>query len=138
MTEKSRLVISSLISELEIVRGFTDNLCINYKIDSSIANKFNLAFEELLSNIVFYGYDDEAIHEIEILFSYDDTKLSVTIKDDGKAFNPLELAEPDTSLSIDDRKIGGLGIHLVRTMMDEVRYQREGEFNIFSFSKNIK
>ncbi|MDP2304289.1 MAG: ATP-binding protein [Ignavibacteria bacterium] len=138
MTENSSLVISSRISELETVRKFTDNLCLNYNIDAGIAYKFNLAFEELLSNIVFYGYDDESIHEIEILFSYDIVKLSATIKDDGKAFNPLEKAEPDTSLSIDERKIGGLGIHLVRKMMDEVRYKREGEFNIFYFSKNIK
>jgi anti-sigma regulatory factor (Ser/Thr protein kinase) len=138
MTEKSSLIISSRISELERVRVFTDNLCSKFNLDKSVANKFHLAFEELLSNIIFYGYDDESIHEIEILFSVNAEKFSVTIKDDGKEFNPLSRAEPDTSLSVDERKIGGLGIHLVRNLMDKVEYQRDGEFNMFHFSKNLK
>ena len=63
--------------------------------------------------------------------------MQIQIEDDGKEFNPLSYAEPDTDLSLDDRKIGGLGIHFVRKIMDDITYIRSDNKNILTLKKNI-
>ena len=65
-------------------------------------------------------------------------RLGVTISDDGRPFNPFEGAPPDTELSVDDRPIGGLGVHLVQNVMDEVAYERHGTKNVVTLVKLIE
>ena len=86
--------------------------------------RVNLALEELGLNIINYGHD-EGLHEIEFTVTSQAEAVTIEISDDGRPFDPLSDAPvPDVSASIEDRRIGGLGVHLVRTMMDELRYQR--------------
>ncbi len=75
---------------------------------------------------------------IEIVISLAGNRLGVTITDDGRPFNPFEGAPPDTDLSVDDRPIGGLGVHLVQNVMDEVTYERHGTKNVVILVKNIE
>ncbi|MEM7524918.1 MAG: ATP-binding protein [Pseudomonadota bacterium] len=90
----------------------------------------NLAIDELVSNIIKYGYADDARHEIAIALFRVDDMLAVMVRDDSAAFDPFEDApEPDTDLSIEDRPIGGLGVHLVKTLVDDVRYRRVDDRN---------
>lgn len=96
----------------------------------------NLALDELLTNTISYGYPEGGEHEILVsLILEGERKLRIEIHDDGEAFNPLETEEPDTSQDIDERPIGGLGIHLVRQMMDEIEYIRKDEQNILLIRK---
>ena len=97
----------------------------------------NLVLEELVTNIIFYGYTDEAPHEIHILFATDGQQIKLEISDDARAFNPLQAAEPDMNASIEDMKIGGLGIHLVKKIMDDIQYQRVDDKNILTLTKNL-
>ena len=86
--------------------------------------RVNLALEELGLNIINYGHD-EGLHEIEFTVTSQAETVTIEISDDGRPFDPLNDApKPDVSASIEDRPIGGLGVHLARTMMDELRYQR--------------
>ena len=86
--------------------------------------RVNLALEELGLNIINYGHD-EGLHQIEFTVTSADEAVTIEISDDGRPFDPLNDApKPDVSASIEDRPIGGLGVHLARTMMDELRYQR--------------
>lgn len=95
--------------------------------------KLNLVLEELGVNIVNYS---GATGDIEISLASDDDTVTVEITDDGRPFNPLtDVETPDTSAELEERSIGGLGVHLVRTMMDELHYSREDGKNRLAMTK---
>ena len=97
-----------------------------------------LVLEEICLNIVNYGFDGDGLHQIDIsLHSTPDT-LTVDIIDNGRAFDPLsEAAAPDLTSDVNDRPIGGLGVYLVKTMMDELHYRREDERNHLTAVKRL-
>ena len=97
----------------------------------------NLALEELVSNIINYGFTDSNEHVITVSLDVDGQDLHVQIEDDARAFNPLEKETPDLDAPLEERSIGGLGVHLVRTLMDDVRYERVGARNILSMRKHM-
>ena len=103
-----------------------------YGVPAKVRQKINLVLDELLNNIISYAYDDEDEdeHFIDIDIRLTDTRLLVTITDDGRPFNPFEEEAPDTALSVEERPMGGLGVHLVRNLMDRVAYERHGERNL--------
>ena len=95
-------------------------------------------FDELINNIISYAYSDKEEHDIEIKIEFFGDRLSITITDDGIPFNPFEAKKPDTELSLEDREIGGLGIHLVRNLMDKVSYKHHIGKNVISLTKQIQ
>jgi serine/threonine-protein kinase RsbW len=96
-----------------------------------------LAIEEIVTNCIQYGYDDADEHMIDIALSVADQKLTMTFVDDGHAFDPLAQARPDMSRPPEERQIGGLGIHLLRTMTDEMLYQRCDGTNRLTLVKRL-
>ncbi|HBK54643.1 ATP-binding protein [Syntrophomonas wolfei] len=98
--------------------------------------QLNLALDELLTNTITYGYPEGGEHEIMLrLIPEGEKELLIEIRDDGLAFNPLEVKAPDLKQDIEERPIGGLGIHLVRQMLDELEYRRENGQNILLMRK---
>ena len=97
----------------------------------------DLVIEELVTNTIKYGYDDEAGHCVHVRVEFHEGRLCLEVRDDGRAFDPLAQAEPDTTLPAEQRDIGGLGIHLVRQMTDEVRYERRGDENVVTAIKTF-
>jgi anti-sigma regulatory factor (Ser/Thr protein kinase) len=88
--------------------------------------RINLVMDELLTNAISYGYRDRSQHEIRIKIHAEDGKVAVDIIDDGAPFNPVDEAPaPDLESEVDDRQIGGLGLHLVRNMVERVGYARD-------------
>jgi sigma-B regulation protein RsbU (phosphoserine phosphatase) len=100
--------------------------------------KINLALDELLTNTISYGFKAGEEREILIRLVLDGETAEIEIKDDAPPFNPLGKAEPDTKQDIGERPIGGLGIHLVRSLMDEIAYRREADHNVLTLKKFIK
>ena len=98
----------------------------------------NVVFEELLNNIVSYAYRDEGEHTIDLRVELSSDRLAVTITDDGRPFNPFMSAVPDITVSLEEREPGGLGIHLVRNMMDEVSYRRRTGKNAVILVKHLE
>ena len=96
-----------------------------------------MAIDEIVSNCVKYGYDDANEHHIEVELALANGRLMISITDDGHFFNPLDHPEPDTSLPIEERPIGGLGIHLLRKMADHIEYERTFERNRLRIHKTI-
>ena len=94
-----------------------------------------IAADEVLANVLDHGGGGGAVPEARIDVSVRDGCVTVEVADDGVAFNPMETPAPDTGLSVEDRAIGGLGIHLVRKLMDTVSYARSGGRNRLRFSK---
>jgi len=101
----------------------------------------NLALEELITNVMFYGYNDKNHEAIELTISYDkeNNTLFAELKDRAPKFNPIERERPkDLEGNIEERNIGGLGIHLVKQLMDDVVYRRENGYNILTIRCNTK
>ncbi len=98
----------------------------------------NLALDELFTNIISYGFDDKNEHTIKITISLQNDELVFNIEDDGIPFNPTEVETPDLECTIEECRIGGLGIHLAKNLMDEVCYQRCKDKNILTLKKNIR
>ncbi len=124
-------------ADLESVQDLVSRFARDGNLSEKIEFDINVVLDELLSNIIRYGYEDDAPHEIRITLSASDTTLEVGIEDDGRAFDPLAAPEPDLTLPLAERPIGGLGIHFVRKLMDEVVYQRKNDRNHMFLKKNI-
>lgn len=115
--------------ELRRVRDAVDKLGAEYRLAAEVVGDMQVALDEILTNIVDYGYTDDAEHEIRVRLKVLDNVLEATIEDDGVAFNPLESAPPDTRSPLRQRGIGGVGLHFVKELMSEVRYNRVGDRN---------
>ncbi len=99
------------------------------EVSARAVNLARLAIEEMGTNILKYGYDDTARHEILVRVQVDPGTVLVVLEDDGHEFNPLEAPPPDAEVPLDQREPGGLGIHLVRKLATQMDYQRSGGRN---------
>ncbi len=131
------LKITNQIAQLEILANTLDNISEEWGIPMNTSLSLNLVLEELVTNIIFYGYNDKEEHQISIHLSYIDHTFQIIIEDDAREFNPLTKAEPDLDADIENRSIGGLGIHFVRQIMDSFTYVRKENKNIVTLTKNI-
>ena len=101
--------------------------------------KINLALDELVTNLISYAYPDGGEHAIDLHLALADGRVTAILVDDAAPFDPLvEVAAPDLDAPLDERPIGGLGLHFVRTLMDECSYQRDGERNRLTLIKYVK
>ncbi len=106
-------------------------------LDDKPRRTVNMALDELLNNVVSYAYADDGEHWIDLRIELNPQRLAVTVGDEGAPFNPFARTAPDTTLSIEDRQIGGLGIHLVKEIMDEVSYVRRTHRNVVTIVKHL-
>jgi sigma-B regulation protein RsbU (phosphoserine phosphatase) len=118
------LTIPNRLDEIDPVNDKFEAFAVMNEISREVTQKIKLVFDEFLNNIVSYGYTDQDEHEIGVEVELLEGRLMVTMVDDGVPFNPFLKQAPDTTLSIEERDIGGLGIHLVRNFVDEVSYKR--------------
>jgi len=97
-----------------------------------------IALEELVSNLVKYGYPAEAARgSVAVTLQLADDRLRATLIDDGRPFDPFALPAPDLDAPLDARPVGGLGLHIVKTMMDETDYRREDGRNVTTFVRRV-
>jgi len=90
----------------------------------------NLAIEEIVTNIIKYGYDNTDHHTIAVNLTLLPNTIHLQLKDDGHPFDPLQTPEPDLNVPLAQRKVGGLGLHLIREMVSHIAYRREDGINI--------
>ena len=111
-----------------------ESICLEHGVPMGIVFKFQLALDELLTNVVSYAFEpDSKDPVIKVMLHLTDKRISADIKDNGRAFNPLhDAADPDLELSAEERGIGGLGIHLTKTFVDELKYERRDGWNHLS------
>jgi sigma-B regulation protein RsbU (phosphoserine phosphatase) len=107
-------------------------------IPVDIQRKIATCLDEMLANIISYGYEPSAEHQIDLTVTQADTDLLIEIRDDGIAFDPFSDDPPDTMAPVEERSIGGLGCHLVKNLMDECTYRREDGFNIATLRKQLQ
>lgn len=135
--ENLDVVIINDLAEIGRLSILVDDFVSRHRLPTRTAFELNLALDELLTNVISYGYTDEMQHEIHIRGSIVDDLIVIEIEDDGREFNPFEIKEPDLKASLVERPIGGLGIHLVRQMIDVVEYRRLDGKNIVVLKKSV-
>lgn len=132
-----RLEVLNDFASIEEVNEAFNAFAQDHAIADDVRRTFNIAFDDLINNIVSYGYADDDEHRIlvDIVLDPSVRRLEAIIADDGMPFDPFAVAAPDLDDELDERRIGGLGIHLVRTMMDEVEYRRDDGKNVVVIRK---
>jgi anti-sigma regulatory factor (Ser/Thr protein kinase) len=130
--------IKNDLSELEKIVQQFDIFSTQNRLPVKIKNAVDLVIDEIINNIITYGYDDDEEHYIDVTIFIKDEMLNLEIEDDARKFNPLNETEPDTESSIEKREIGGLGLHFLKNMMDEVVYKYINKKNNLIMRKQIK
>jgi sigma-B regulation protein RsbU (phosphoserine phosphatase) len=124
------------IEQVPLLADFVDMVCEEVGFDPSVAIQMNLAIEEAVVNVMTYAYPGTT-GNVNIEAQANDERLKFTIIDSGIPFDPTAKAEVDTTLSAEERPIGGLGIHLVRQLMDSINYERVDGKNVLTLRKKF-
>ena len=136
-TMERHLILHNDIKKIPQLADFVETIADETHLDPGLAMSLNLALEEAVTNVILYAYPEgsDGLVDIEAILREDSLEFIIT--DSGKAFDPTAAPEADVTLSAEERPIGGLGIFLVRNIMDEVRYKRADGKNILSMTKKI-
>jgi sigma-B regulation protein RsbU (phosphoserine phosphatase) len=135
--EQFDLEIDSALPEINTVIGAFEEFSEKAGIPMPVAMKVNLVFDELLNNIISYAFPAGGEHKVRIHAEKSADRLLIIIEDDGLPFNPFAQSEVDTSQSLEERQIGGLGIHLVKNVMDDFSYERHLDSNVVTLVKSF-
>lgn len=129
MTAPHRLRLAADYGELQRLAQETETFLEGHEVPPAAAYSVQLALEEVVTNVIKYGFDDDGPHEIAVSMEVVDGHVELSVEDDGHEFDPLSAQEPDLDASLEERPVGGLGLHLVRQMVDRIAYDREAGTN---------
>ncbi len=136
------LTVANDLADIPRVATEVEAFCLGHGISHRDLNRFNLALEEVLTNVISYGFPAGGRHDIEVRIAwrpYDPNEgaLRATVSDDGVPFDPLAAEPPDLGRPVEQRKVGGLGIHLLRALADAIDYRRDGGRNVLTFRLRV-
>ncbi|MBR1872279.1 MAG: SpoIIE family protein phosphatase [Bacteroidales bacterium] len=137
LTTERHLILHNDIRQIPQLAGFIELVAEEAKLDQSMSISLNLALEEAVSNVIMYAYPEGSHGLVEIEAIIRTGRLDFIISDNGIPFDPTLVPDPDLTLGAEERGIGGLGIYMVRTIMDSVTYKRTDGKNILSMTKKI-
>lgn len=124
--------MSSNLSELARVADWVNAWTQRHRVPARLAERLDLCSTEVVTNIMMYGYTDGGLHQIALRLEQQDGRLAFEVQDDGLAFDPRQVAEPQPATSLDEATIGGRGLQLVRRFSDEWHYLRADGRNNFT------
>lgn len=132
------ITLDATVNNLEKVTDFVNEELERVGCPFKPMTQIDIVIDELFSNIAHYAYKPD-VGPVTVTVDIEENPISViiTFRDNGKPFNPLQTADPDTHLSADERQIGGLGIFLVKKTMDDVAYEFKDGQNILRIKKNV-
>ncbi|MBQ8065733.1 MAG: ATP-binding protein [Prevotella sp.] len=125
------------IEQVPQLAAFVDGVCEAVELDTSLTMSINLALEEAVVNVMTYAYPAGKQGHVDIEAQANDERLKFVISDTGIPFDPTAREDADTTLSAEERPIGGLGIHLVRQIMDSINYERVDGKNVLTLRKKL-
>ena len=131
------LTIENDLDQLAVVKDQVESFAKRESLSRDVVFAAKLALEELLTNTISYGYGDKSVQLIEIRLEVRGDQLIIRTVDDGLAFDPRTAKEPNIESSLKDRAIGGLGIHLVKSLMDRVEYRHKDGKNHVTLRKRL-
>jgi anti-sigma regulatory factor (Ser/Thr protein kinase) len=121
--------------EVARVLDAVERLCLDHGVEGVVVFGMKIAIDEVLVNVIRYAFPGGGEHVVRVRFDIFPTSARLEVSDDGCPFDPFSVAPPDTTGPLEKRSIGGLGVHLVRQFMDEVRYRRVGDRNVVVMTK---
>lgn len=134
---EKKLVIKNEISEIAKLNLFVEELSEEFDLSPDLTFNLNLVLEEAVVNVINYAYPKNESQEISLSAQKIDNNLYFVLTDSGKEFDPTQVPDADISLSAEDRQIGGLGIFLIRQIMNKVEYQRIDGKNVLTLKKQL-
>ena len=134
---KKEIKIKNQVGELEKVNQFVEEICEELGLDMELQMNLNLVMEEMVSNVIFYAYPEGTPEEIELTAESDGKELTFVLSDSGIEFDPTAKEDADPDVNPMDRDIGGMGIYIVKNIMNKVTYQRLECKNLLTMQKNI-
>ena len=134
---KKEIRIKNQVDELERVNQFVEEIGEELGLDMELLMNLNLVMEEMVSNVIFYAYPQETSAEIELIAESDGKELTFVLSDQGKEFDPTMKEDADPNVNPMDRDIGGMGIYIVKNIMNQVSYQRLDGKNLLTMKKTI-
>lgn len=138
-TNASTLTLRSDLAELSRVKALVDAVCDQTHASEADASALHLAIEEIVTNVITHGYPDGPHHTFTLTIDLPaDDRVRAIVTDDAPAFNPLARPDVNTTLPLEDRPVGGLGVHLVRQLMDACRYEHRDGRNIFKMERQLR
>lgn len=134
---EKKLILKNEISEISKLAIFIDEIAEEMCLGPELVFNLNLVLEEAVSNVILYAYPKEEHQEIVLLVRKKDDSIIFVLTDSGKEFDPTLAPDADITLSAEERQIGGLGIFLIRQIMNKVEYQRINGQNVLTLEKNL-
>ena len=134
---RKEIRIKNQVGELDHVARFIEEICDELGLDMELKMNLNLVMEEMVSNVIFYAYPEGSTAEIELLAESDGKELTFVLSDKGKEFDPTAKADADPDVNPAERDIGGMGIYIVKNIMNKVTYQRLEGKNLLTMKKTI-
>jgi anti-sigma regulatory factor (Ser/Thr protein kinase) len=131
------LRLANDLAGLAVLAGWVERFGAAQRLPSGVVNSLNVVLDEAVSNAINHGYDAGVRGEIAVRLWRMPDHVEVEVEDDGRPFDPLQAPPPDLSLPLERRPIGGLGIHLMKNLMDEVSYARQGDRNVLKMAKYL-
>jgi sigma-B regulation protein RsbU (phosphoserine phosphatase) len=132
---RESLTITNKVSEITKLNAFVKSATTALHMETELANKIRLAVEEAVTNCIEYAYPAGTVGDVTVSIEADNSKIRFIISDSGADFDPTKVSKADTTLSVDERPIGGLGILLVRNLMDSINYERTEGKNVLRMEK---
>lgn len=129
--------LSSSLSELDRLSDQLTAIGAAWSLEGKTILQINLALDEVFTNVVNYGIEDEPGQSVRFSFYHRGDSIEIVVCDNGRAFDPTRAAAPDLNLPLDEQPIGGLGIFLIRQYTDSISYKRDGDRNILTLTKKI-
>ena len=130
MSDSLSQTIDNTLTSLPPLMTTVNRFLGQHTIPSEAIFRVNLAIEEIVTNIIKYGYDDTAPHTISVNLTLFPDTIRLQLKDDGHPFDPLQTPEPEIHVPLNQRKLGGLGLHLVRETVSRIAYRRKNGANL--------
>ena len=134
---KVLIKLKNQVDELERLQHFVEKIGGELGLDMELVMNMKLVMEEMVSNVIFYGYPKDTEGTIELAVDLDEKELTFVLSDQGCEFDPTLTEEPDLNINPAKRRIGGMGIFIAKHIMDSVAYQRQEGKNILIMKKNI-
>lgn len=131
------LSVEASTEHLAEVRDFVASHAENIGLNQKMISEIRLAVDEAYTNIIKHAYSNNSTEKVNIEIGSDDDQLWITLIDSGKSFDPESYREPDLMKRIKEKKRGGMGVYLIRKVMDQVQYNRKGESNEIRMVKNL-
>ena len=131
------IAVANQLAELQRVSHIVEEFGARHGVPAPAVFEISLALDEILTNVIAYAYDDHQDHVIAVRLAIADDGLTVEVEDDGRPFNPLEVPAADVTQPVENRPVGGLGVHLVRRVMSGLEYRRERGKNILVMTKRF-